>query len=90
MSLFDIEDVKVAENDVCTFYTNDCTAGAEDWAKKIWGIDDIKCLLVVQKANSCKEYVLVRNNEYIYNSQSYEALAVYIDVIAFSEGRERL
>ena len=88
MSLFG-EDIKVAENEVCEFYTNSCTEGAEQWAKT-WGIDDIKCLIAVQKINPAdRAYVLIRHNDFIYESQKYESVAVHIDVIAISEGKVR-
>lgn len=83
------DDVKVAENEVCTFYSNSMTKGVIDWAKQ-WGINDIVCLIAAQKKNpQDKEYVLIRNNEFIYANTKYEAIGVHIDVIGMSEGKTR-
>jgi len=85
----DFKDTKVAENEKCESYVNSWTQGAEKWAKE-WGLDNIKCFFVVQKENpDDKDYVLVRNDEFIYDTKSYEALVCHIDMIALSEGKER-
>ena len=84
------KDIKVSENAVCKFYVNSWTKGAEQWAAS-YGFDDIKCLLAVQKKNtSDKSYVLIRNDEFIYDSKKYEDVGVHIDIIALSEGKSRI
>jgi len=81
-----IEDVKLFENKQCFFYVNDWTRGAEDYAKAC-GLN-IKCLHAVQKDNSKDEiYILIENNEIIYEQGSYEGLGCYIDMIALSRGK---
>ena len=58
-----------------------------DWAKQ-YGIDDIICLIAAQKNNPKeKEYVLIRNNEFIYSHTNYEAVGTHIDMIALHEGK---
>jgi hypothetical protein len=80
----------VAENEKCKFFINSFTVEAEKWAQK-YGMKDIKCLLAVQKDNkNDKSYVLIRNEEFIYDTTSYEALGCYIDAFAVSEGRKRI
>jgi len=82
-----LKNTKIAENDVCIFYVNTWTKGAETWAEK-WGFNDIKCLLAEQKSDpEDKEYVLVQNDEFIYVSKKYEDLVAHIDMIAIEDGR---
>jgi hypothetical protein len=81
------ESTKIAENEVCNFYVDSFTEGADQWAKK-WGLGGIKCLVAEQKSDpNDKEYVLIQDNEFVYSSKSYESIAVHIDTIALSQGK---
>lgn len=82
-------DRKVGDNNVCEFYQNSWTDGAENWAKG-WGLKEIRCMIAVQKKNpDDKDYILIDGNEIIYATKQYEALGVHIDIVALSRGLKR-
>ena len=83
------DDKLYLETDKCFFYSNSWTQGINKWAKE-WGFKRMICLLAVQKSNpKDKDYVLIRDNEIIYEDKNYESLATHIDMIATSEGKKR-
>lgn len=46
---------------------------------------------MIAEQNDTKEmeYILIEGNDVIYATQSYEALAVHIDIVAVSKGLKR-
>jgi len=79
---------KIADNGKCTFYSDSGTIGAEKWAKE-WGLNGFCCMLAEQNDTKELEYILIEENDVIYATQSYEALAVHIDIVAVSRGLKR-
>ena len=71
---------KVAENNKAVFYTNHMTESAEEYAESI-GVN-VKCYIAESKRHRDRDYVLVRDNQMIYASPQYEAIAVRIDVLS--------
>ena len=81
----------IGENPKCKFYQNDATKDIDQWAKD-WGykVEDFRCLIAEQKSDNVREYILIRDNQVVYANQVLEAVACYIDVIAFGEGKKYL
>ena len=64
-----------AKNDMC--YT------IETYAKRK-GFSDIRCYVVTQE-NGTKEYAICDGTEWLYGSQSAEAIAVHIDMLKLAK-----
>lgn len=77
---------KIGENDICEFYQNSWTDGAENYAKQ-YGIKTIHCALAVQKSDpEDKDYVLIENGQVIFHSKSFESIGAHIDMEALGRG----
>jgi hypothetical protein len=63
--------MKYANNDMC--------GTIERYAKRK-GFPEIRCYVVTLE-NSVKEYAICDNTEWLYGSQSAEAIAVHIDMM---------
>ena len=79
---------KITDNGKCTFYSDSWTIEAEKWAKE-WGLKGFRCMLAEQNNTKEIDYILIEENQVVYETKQYEALAVHIDIIAVSKGLKR-
>jgi len=64
---------------------NDMCHTIETYAEKA-GFSDIRCFIVTQE-NGTKEYAICDDKEWLYGSQSAEAIAVHIDMIKLTRSK---
>ena len=62
---------------------NDMCRTIERYAKKT-GFPEIRCFVVTQE-DGVKEYAICDDKEWLYGSQSAEAIAVHIDMMKLSK-----
>lgn len=64
---------------------NDMCRTIEHYAKKA-GFPDIRCFVVTFE-DGAKEYAICDDKEWLYGSQSAEAIAVHIDMIKLTRSK---
>ena len=69
----------VAQNDKVTFWKDDLTESAEEYAKEL--NVSVICFIAQQKYSDVSEYILVEDGKVIYSSQQYEAIGLRIDIL---------
>lgn len=84
------DDVLVSENDLCRFYTNDmieiCTKYARDKDVNDISLDGWYVLLVEEKINNKRTFILINNLGNIsYENTSAEAIGAKIDILKTSK-----
>lgn len=83
------EETKVFENETCHFYRSSFTDSANRYARE-YGFDDLFCFLAVMKENEMdRNYVLIKNNDVVYDTKGFEAICTHIDMMAVDEGKKR-
>jgi hypothetical protein len=82
------EEFKVFENEKSHFYRSKWTDSANRYARD-YGFDNLFCFIAVMKENEeDRSYVLIREQEVVYDTKQYEALCSHIDIMAIAEDKE--
>ena len=83
------EEVMVFENEKARFYRSKWTDSANRYARE-YGFEDIFCFIAVMKEDeNDRSYVLICEQNIVYDTKQYEALCSHIDMVALVEGKER-
>jgi hypothetical protein len=77
-----------AENEICSFYTNNLTRSASEYVANRWLLSDHFVLLAENKSTKDRDYLLIKNNDVIYSTNNYEQLLYHIDMVGLANQPE--